>query len=382
MTIYLVFWMLALGLAPFIKSNRMQIAFCAFVFVFVGLRYETGFDWPTYKRAFDILSIDFSINSILAYSDTFKVEIGWLVVTGLIGQVFPEYEFLQAIVTLAFLGSTFKLCRGLGVQNVAMAIAIASSFLLLTLLFSTTRQCFAVSIFNLAVVAAAKRRWTLMVALSAFAVSIHTSTILYIVAMIYAAARPSKLPSTVMVAMMSALSVGFVLLIPLVAESLPDIIASRIIWYNLDQSFDNIGLWQIYFLILGAFILLHSLFIGPSDDNSDHVSTFHRRMIIALAVTCMGTYSLDVIRDRISYEMFLMFSVYLARSDLLLRVPARLGAFCLGLFFSVLNIFSPDNRIVFMPYQNAVMVLLTGEAGDGPARQELFRREFDRRSDS
>lgn len=379
MTIYLVFWMLLLGLAPFIKSNRTQIAFCVFVFIFVGLRYETGFDWPTYKRAFDILSIDFSINSILAYSEAFKVEIGWLVVTGLVGQIFPEYEFLQAIVTLAFLGSTFKLCRALGVKNVAMAVAIASSFLLLTLLFSTTRQCFAVSIFNLAVAAAAKRRWTLMVALSAFAVSIHTSTVLYIVAMVYAVARPSKLPSTVMVATMLALSTIFVLLIPIVADSLPEILASRVIWYNLDQSPGIIGLWKIYFLILAAFILVYTLFIGPAHHNYDHVSTFHRRLVVALAVMCMGTYSLDIIRDRISYELFLMFSVYLARSDLAFHVVARFGAFSLGMFFSVLNIFAPENRIVFMPYQNAVTVVLTGETGDGPARQELLHRDFERR---
>lgn len=379
MAIYLIFWMLALGLAPFIKSDRMQIAFGIFVFVFVGLRYETGFDWPTYKRAFDIFSVDFSLNSILAYSETFKIELGWLVVTGLIGQIFPEYEFLQAIVALAFLGSTFKLCRGLGVQNVAMAIAIASSFLLLTLLFSTTRQCFAISIFNLAAIAAVRRRWTLMVALSAFAVSIHTSTILYIAAMIYAAARPSKLPSTVMVAMMLALSIIFVLLIPIVANSLPDILSSRIIWYNLDQSSDNIGLWKIYFLMFGAFILVYAFLIGPADHDHDHLSTFHRRLIIALAVMCMGTYSLDIVRDRISYELFLVFSAYLARRDLPFRVVARLGAFSLGLFFSVLNIFSPENRIVFMPYQNSVTVLLTGETGDGLARQALLQREFERR---
>lgn len=379
MTIYLAFWMLALGLASFIKSTWMQIVFCVLVFVFVGLRYETGFDWPVYKRTFDILSVDFSLNSILAYSDTFKVEIGWLFVTGFVGQVFPEYEFLQAIVALAFLGSTFKLCRALGVHNVAMAIAIASSFLLLTLLFSTTRQCFAVSIFSLAVVAAVRRRWMLMVVLSAFAVSIHTSTALYIVAMVYAATRPSRLPSNVMVATMSAISVGFVLLIPIVAGSLPDILASRVVWYSLDQSFDNISLWKLYFLILGLFVLLYSLIMSPEKANSDCASTFHRRMIVALAVMCMGTFSLDVIRDRISYEMFLMFSIYLARSDLPFRVAARLGAFSLGLFFSMFNIFSPENQIAFMPYQSAVTVLLTGEAGDGPARQELLTREFERR---
>lgn len=379
MTIYLVFWMLALGLASFIRSNRMQIAFCVFVFVFVGLRYETGFDWPVYKRTFEIISVNFSLNGILAYSETFKVELGWLVITGLVGQLFPEYEFLQAIVALLFLVSTFKLCRALGVQNVAMAIAIASSFLLLTLLFSTTRQCFAVSLFNLAAVAAVRRQWTLMVVLSAFAVSIHTSTTLYIAAMVYATVRPSKLPSIAMVATMLALSVTFVLLIPIVAGSLPDILASRVIWYNLDQSFDNIGLWKIYFLILGSFITVYTLLIGPTDHGHNHASTFHRRLVIALAVMCMGTYSLDVIRDRISYEMFLVFSVYLARSDLPFRVIARVGAFSLGLFFSMLNIFAPENRIVFMPYQSAVTVLLTGETGDGRARQELLQREFERR---
>ncbi len=379
MTIYLIFWVAALAIASFIKSNWMQIAFCVLVFVFVGLRYETGFDWPVYKRTFEVMAVDFSVDGILAYSQTFKVELGWLVVNGITGMIFPEYEFLQAIVALVFLVSTYKLCRALGVQNVAMAVAIASTYLLLTLLFSTTRQCFAVSIFNFAVVAAVNRRWTLMVMLSTFALSIHISTILYIVALVYALVRPSKLPRPTVVAAMSIVIIGLILAIPFAASYLPDHLASRVIWYGLDKSFENIRLWQIYFLILGAFIAGYALLAGPADQTPDTVSTFHRRIIVALAVMCLCTYSLDVVRDRISYEMFLIFSIYLARSNIPFRLAARSTAVALGLSFSLLNIFEPANRIVFMPYQSAVTVVLTGDEGDGQARQELLHREFERR---
>ncbi len=355
----------------------MQIAFCVVVFLFVGLRYETGFDWPVYKRAFELLSDDFSLESIILYSQTFQIEMGWLIVSGAAGQIFPEYEFLQALVTATLLLSVYKLSRALGVRNFALAISIASSFLLLTLMFSTIRQCFALSIFNFAIVAALNKRWKLMLTLSVFAVSVHVSTLFYILALVYAAARPSKLPTPMMVIFMSVIGIGGILAIPLVSNYLPDLLASRVVWYGLDEAFQEISWWQVYFIILGAFIAGFALLSGPIGQKLDNRVTFHRRMILGLAIMCLCTYSLDVVRDRISYEMFLLFSIYLARDDLPLRLLARPIAFALGIFFSMLNIFIPANRIAFMPYQNALTVLVTGEKGDGQFRQESFNRDFD-----
>jgi hypothetical protein len=379
MTIYLIFWLATLVFASFIKGKWAQFAFGIAIFVFVGLRYETGFDWHIYKRAFEILAVDPSLEAIVVFSQAFQVELGWLAVMSLVGQVFPEYEFLQAIVSLTFLVSTFKLSRVLGVENAALAIAIAASFILLTLMFSTTRQCFALSIFNFAVIAALNKRWLLMTLLSAFAMSIHVSTIIYIAAMIYAVARPSRLPTSAGVAIMSIVGIGLILAIPSMVNYLPDLLASRVTWYGLDQSFQIISLWYVYFLILGAFIAGYALVAGPKAEYPDDRITFHRRLVIALAVMCMCTYSLDVIRDRISYEMFLLFSIYIAREDLPARLATRSVAVILGLLFSMLNIFAPENRIVFLPYQNYLVVVLTGEKGDGPARQELLNRDFERR---
>jgi hypothetical protein len=377
MTTYLMFWLAALVFASVIKERWAQIAFGIVAFVIIGFRYETGFDWPTYKRAFEFMAVDFSLEAVVAYSRAYQIELGWLAITSFVSQIFPEYEFLQAIVSLALIVSVFKLSRALGVKNVALAIAIAASFLLLTLMFSTTRQCFALSIFNFAAIAALNRQWPRMVLLSAFAMSIHLSTIFYIAAMMYAVARPDQLPTVRGVMVMSLVGIGFVLAIPSIVGFLPGMLASRVDFYDLDQSFQFVSLWQFYFLILGAFIAGYALLAWPKSQSRR--PTFHRRLIIALAVMCMCTYSLDVIRDRISYEMFLVFSIYLARSDIPARLAARSAAVVMGLFFSIVNILAPENRIVFEPYQNYLTVVVTGERGDGAARQELLNREFDRR---
>lgn len=376
MATYLLFWLAALGFASFIKERWAQIAFALVVFVFVGLRYETGFDWPTYKRSFEFMAVDPSLEAVVAYSQAYQVEQGWLAVTAIVAVIFPEYEFLQAIVALSLIVSVYKLSRALGVENAALALAIASTFLLFTLMFSTTRQCFAVSIFNFAAIAALNRRWLRMVLLSVFALSIHVSTIFYIAAMLYAVARPA-LPTVRSVAVMSIAGIAFVLAIPAFVSFLPSLLASRVDWYGLDQSAQGVSLWQIYFLILGVFITGYALRARP--DAEGRRSTFHRRLIIAFAVMCMCTYSLDVIRDRISYEMFLLFSIYLARSDLPARVPARAAAVVMGLFFSIVNIYAPENRIVFEPYQNYLAVGFTGDRGDGLARQQILQRDFERR---
>lgn len=381
MTIYLIFWLFALGLASSIKSNGMQIAFCVLVFIFVGLRFETGFDWPVYKNAFEIIQVDFSLDRILIFSQIFQVELGWLFITGIVGQVFPEYEFLQAIVTIAFLTSTFKLSRVLGVRNVALAIAIAASFLLLTLMFSTIRQCLALSIFNFAIVAALNKRWKLMVMLSIAAVSIHISTIFYIVALIYAIARPQKLPTPSTVVLLVVAGIGCILAIPLVSNYLPAFAANRVILYDLAGPIQGITLWRIYFLFLGAWIAVYALAAGPKGQNATTNVIFHRRIIVALAVMCMCTFSLDIVRDRISYEMFLVFSIYLARDGIPMPLVVRSGTVVLGLFFSIVNILSPTNRIVFTPYQNSAVVVLTGDRGDARFRQDAFSQQFQRTYD-
>ena len=51
----------------------------------------------------------------------------------------------------------------------------------------------------------------------------------------------------------------------------------------------------------------------------------------------------------------------------------------MGLFFSIVNIYAPENRIVFEPYQNYLVVSFTGDRGDGLARQQILERDFERR---
>ena len=62
MYMYFVFWMLSLLTASYFRSKTAQIFFVVAIFVFVGLRFETAFDWPTYKDGFEALQVNFSLD--------------------------------------------------------------------------------------------------------------------------------------------------------------------------------------------------------------------------------------------------------------------------------------------------------------------------------
>lgn len=378
MLAYILFWIATLAWASAFKSKPSQLFFLFGVFVFVGLRYETGFDWPVYKSGFEILQNDFSFESARWYSELFQIELGYVLLVAISGQIFPEYEYFQALISLVFFASIVSLCKAFNVKNAALAIALAGTFLLLTLMMSTVRQCLAVAIFNFAVSAAMSKRRTAMVALSVLAVTVHVSTLFYIFALIFAALKPSQTPAPRTVVLMVAGGNAAALSLTLVVGFLPEFIANRVDFYRLDQAIQAISLWQLYFIGLIVSIIIFTLFGMKQLRNPDPRTFFLRRLIIAIAVMCLCTLPLNVIRDRISYEMFLLFAVFLGHREVQFALLARGATASVGLFFSIFNILSPTNRLVFLPYQNAIGVAVTGDEGDGQLRQNQFQGDFDR----
>lgn len=375
MYVYFIFWGASLAWACIIRSKLAQLAFACATFAFLGLRFETGFDWVFYKNGFEVLQNDFSFDAAILYSELFQIDFGFVLLAALIGQIFPQYEYFQALVAIVFLVSIFSLCRAFSVKNVALVIAIAATFLLLTLMMSTLRQCLAVSLFNFALCAAVSRHRVAMIILLVAAMSIHTSTLLYIAALVFAFVQPARLPSLANVVLIAAIvSVAQISMMTFV-NLLPEFFVNRIDLYNLDQIFEGFSIWYLYFFGLSAFILSYTMF-GNQIADAPVRSTLLRRIIVALAVMCICTLSLNVVRDRVSYEMFLLFALYLAHHQAWLAIPTRVAAVVLGLFFSIFNILTPGNRTVFAPYQNIIGVAVTGDEGDGMFRQEQFRQYF------
>lgn len=375
MYVYFIFWGGSLAWACIARSKLAQLSFVFVTFAFLGLRFETGFDWPVFKYGFEVLRNDFSLDTAKWFSELFQIEFGYVFIVALAGQIFPEYEYFQALITILFLASIFSLCHTFKIKNVTLVIAIAATFLLLTLMISTLRQCLAVSLFNFALCAAVARHRMAMIILLAAAISVHISTLFYIAALVFAFLQPTRVPSPITVALMVFIGYFTAISMGAIADFLPAFVANRVVFYRLDQLVSAVSLWQLYFLILSFFIAAYAMFGNQIADAPDR-STLLRRIIIALAVMCICTLSLNVVRDRISYEMFLLFALYLAHQGAWRAIPARIAAVGLGLFFSTLNILAPGNRIVFTPYQNVIGVAVTGDKGDGPLRQDQFQQDF------
>lgn len=378
MITYIVFWILTLAAASVIRKPGQQLMFLVVVFLFIGFRYETGFDWPVYKDEFTYLSGDFSLAKVQYFSETFQQEYGFVLATAVAAHVFPTYEIYQALITAVFLASVVGVCKTFRVNNYALVLSIALTYLLLTLTFSTVRQCLAVAMFNFGISLFVRGRRGPSVALFALAIMMQVSSILYIAGFAYAVLRPGYIPAVKNVVVLIIVSIVAIGSLPVLMVFLPAYFVERIIHYEITADISAVSLWQIYFVIVFVLIGTFVLFTRTKSDEIDSKTNILRRLVLALSMMSLCSFFINVVRDRLSYELFLLFAVYLASDGLPRARIARTATAAIGLIFSLLNILSPATRLVFIPYQNYFVSTLSGDKGDGRHRQELFGREFER----
>ena len=378
MTIYALFWSASLLTALGIRRRVATGVFLFVVFVFIGLRLDTGFDWPVYKSIFQDFQREFSLVRIAIYSQLYGQEPGFLFLLGLSSQYFQNFEVFQAFVTFTLLWSTALLTRTAGVKEVALVVAIAMTFLMCSVGFSILRQSLAISFFNFGLVCFLRKRPWWGGVLFFLSTMFQLSSVVYIVAYIVSrmAWRGTNPPAigTFLIATLAASVMAPVGMIAI--SSVSSLAASKLEFYLTTQTLLSRGPTDLLFMLFfGAAALMVSGSMVKPGVQSPFANQL-RRLIMVLAAIGVASSFLTVLRDRVSNELFILISVYLLMSGLRYRWYFVAFFVTFGLVNSLILIAPLPNNLAFAPYQNVIVSYVMNQPSTGPDRSAAFFQIF------
>lgn len=376
MLVYFLFIAVLLLLSSLRDRKSGSILAILVSFTFVGLRYETGFDWPVYKGIFESLQANYSWEQILFQSIISSHEVTFVAFLASIAQFLPTYEYAQAIFTLFFLHSFFRLANSIPGSRPVLALTIFFSFYLAPIGFSTIRQTLAISLFNLGLSSYLRgRRWKAY-AFMMLSVMAQISSSIYVAAFLLSRSRRSLGPIPYsLVSFMLMLSLPF--LLELIATAIP-FVGSKVAFYR-DLSFAS------YFGITTSAMLIMVFFIGLtaarySDrryTDSDAFPDNFLPLISVLSAVAFGSFFFSVLRERISYEVLILFSIFLSTNFLNFRVFFVAVIIVFGLIVQTRVYFQHPFDLAFVPYQNGIVLWLNESASTGAARSQLYLDIFE-----
>jgi len=379
LAIYVFFWLASLSSGLFIERRLTTNIFLFAVFLFVGLRLETGFDWPVYKEIYTAFAQDFSLFNVAVYVLKYGQEPGFLFLLGISAQYLPSFEVFQALVTIALLWSTVFLAQAVGVRKTALVVAITMTYLMLPVGFSTLRQSMAISFFNFGLAFFLRRKSIFGVPCFLLATLFQMSSLVYIAA--FAAARllgRSRRPPPLWVFLLATVGANLLAPVGVTLISLASPFAALKLEYYLEfASALQLGPLDLIFLAFFAICaVMTSRFMvmpGPKYPYSNEL----RHLIMVLSAFGASSTFLSVLRDRVSNELFLLVSVFLVIPGLRWRwifVGFFIG---FGLSNSVHDFFPYPRYLAFAPYQNVVVSYLLGQPSTGRDRTGNFMEILD-----
>ena len=319
--------------SPFIgRAKAFLWSFAAFLVFFISFRFETGFDWPVYKMLFGELQSRFTGLNASCFAENYNQEIVFIGLLGGLSQLFADYEIPQAIFSLFFLASVFMIGRAFKIQNISLFSALSLSYLVLTVGFSTVRQSIAIAAFNFAVILYMNRRHYACAALMVLSMLFQYSAAMYVFAFVVAivTTRPYR-SAWFDVAVFSILAGGALVgsaLFLLLAKMGVIFGGERVAYYVHLYSMRGVNLWDVLFTLVLLGIAGHAIYSVLRFERDDSEILVSRTMLI-LAAFAVGALLIPVVRERASYEMWVLYSVMLCIRITVLRKLAISGALLL-----------------------------------------------------
>lgn len=380
MLIYLIF-LLTIFLVSNSRYLNMRLRTGTVVvlsFLFVGFRYQTGFDWSYYETLYDhILQTEFfSLSELLAsQSLVASVEPGFVLTTFLASRLFPQFEFVAALYTLVLLLSIGKLGSVLGVKNIGMALLFIHLPLLFTLEFSTVRQSLAIAMFNFGLAYYFEKRRGLSIFFFGLSPLFQISGIMYL-AVFFMAIGSRRASRTVFIGLIATLIVFSTppMLLKL-GSFLPPDIGAKLDWYVTERAKGGglIDLGTAFLLLLPTTLITLNL-LRKKTHPHDAVTIF--RIVALMSVIALAFVGEQTIRNRLMYEIVILLSL-LSFSRIYPVIPhMRKVLLSFGLIMLALYLFQ-SSRIMYMPYQNFLVWKALGLQSTAEERQtEYFRRLY------
>ena len=378
MAVYISYWIASLLFGITFRGRLATHFFMVVTFIFIGLRLETGFDWPVYKDIYLAFIEDFSVLNVLIYSAVYGQEPGFLLLLGLSASYMPGYEFFQAVVTLVFLFSITSIGNFFKIKRLILLVAIILSFMLWSVGFSTLRQSLAISFFNFGFIFFLQKRRFATWAFFLISMSFQLSSFLYIGSLLLSKyltvkkRRPSFLT-------FSVFGVGtFILLQVLVdlASWISPLAARKLEYYLATGISYQLDIFD--FIFLTFFVAAGILASHRQSENQDIVPNVVelRKLIVVMAGIGACSILIPVVRDRISYELFILISVYLMTQNLTRMWTYIVFFVTFGIASSAMTFLILPARTAFVPYQNVVSSYVFDIPSTGRDRSGQFMDDY------
>lgn len=361
------------ALSPFLGTRKWySYAFGAFLIFFIGFRFETGFDWPVYKTLFTDLQSGYSLTRTACYAQVYNQEYIFVAIMGAMAYIFHDYEWPQAIYSIIFISSLYTLGKSFKVSNITLFVALALSYIVFTVGFSTVRQSLAIAAFNFAIAAFLNRKNVLTLGLLVACVLFQYSSALYVVcfavvALSYRRFRSPIVDASVFGAMIAGAALGGFILLK--APELGVAIAGdRVAYYVSLFTAQGVTKWDLAFSVvligIASHVMISTFFIDRSESD-----VFSSRLMLVLAAIAIAGIVVPILRERASYQMWIMYAVVLTSQPTILRRLAIGTAFAFSVYFSAAVPFRFPSTLMFVPYQNYLVGMAT--------RVEYAQRQYD-----
>jgi hypothetical protein len=357
------------------------LLFIVINFWFVGLRFEVGFDWFVYKDQFEYLSrmsTDTFLSEFAFLQQFFRHEAGFLLFAFVGSHAFPTYEIFHLFVFGLFFSSVISLARAIQSRNIFASFLIIHFFLLFTLEFSTLRQLLALSIFNIGLNFFFRNRKILALSLMLSAPFFQLSALIYF--FVFLAASGSSLRLWIS-AIPLALTAAFLSLVGL--SQMPGLntlgpFGAKLIWYFEYREFDQNIFEQAFFLVFYLFMAIWAIYNVRNSRGAGRANLIVAKMILIFAFAALLFFPINVIRNRIMYELIILASLSAFTNQARLTSYLKPVLVGFGIIFLSASLLK-STAFVYVPYQNYLVYKLLNLDSDGAERQErLFKTISDR----
>ncbi len=373
---YLYFFLLwFFAFLEFFTERRNAYWFSLTIFsLFLILRFDTGYDWPEYKRIFDSISEGVNYVEIMYISIDAGKEFGFVYFLSVLKLISKDFQIVILVVSIIEIYALHKFLK-LTSNYPAMVLAIVGTWLLFTLYFSVLRQGLAVSFFLLFWIFMQKKNYLRAILMILFSLSMQISSIAYYVLYYFSAFKPKKnlllfIFITTFILGNFSQQITYTLFTILQNAGIP-IISEKATWY-MQGIQTGANLYDKFYVYIYSIVMFCFLYITW---DSYKTLLWIRISFFAMVFILIQLLFIDypLIRNRIQYVAFMMQFILFINYFYNKQVFIKFIIFTV-LLITVLAYYSlmlnRTTNIVFRPYQDYIRYNLFDFENTGLNRQE------------
>lgn len=359
------------------RRRRIYYIAVPVLLLFLGLRFETGYDWPAYKELFyELPSIgELDVSRLFVFSVLYGKEPLYLAFSATMKWIWNDFQGVVIVSSIFEIVSFVVFLRRLTSCR-ATVFAASVTWVIFTLYFSVIRQGISVAFFLLFLLFYFGRRyWFASICLMG-AIGFHYSALLYFAIFLFVLLRPSKKLLLVIVLIAGIFGIMGDMaqaLLHMAGQVIPiEAVEAKLEWYaeRDDESHANI-FDQIYALVFSV-VMGGVLFSISLEKMSDLKRAMYVIAIIFIAFQ-LAFLDFPLFRNRLQYLALPFVYIFFFECFLMSKITVRLlviNGLCFITLIYFLLFLSKESSLPFVPYQNYITYALTDRPGDGLNRVE------------